>query len=114
MLISTDSGRLKPEMRSPADRATMVFYSSVWYRFDVISAFPIADNGRKTISASRGRVGPEVIILPFDSLTPIRYGSALEFFLCHPSKVIRLFLFASKMPFENFVEGIFPRKIVHR
>jgi hypothetical protein len=49
------------------------------YRFDVISAFVIAENGRKTISAARGRVRPEVKS-PFDSLTPIWYRSALEFF----------------------------------
>jgi hypothetical protein len=33
---------------------------SILYRFDVISAFVIAENGRKTISAGRGRVKPEV------------------------------------------------------
>jgi hypothetical protein len=80
------------------------------YRFDVISAFLIAENGGKTISAARGRVRPEVKS-PFDSLTPIWYRSALEFFgYLLPSKVIRLFRFACKMPFEIFGEGIFPVK----
>jgi hypothetical protein len=51
---------------------------SILYRFDVISAFVIAENGRKTISAARGRVRPEVKS-PFDILTPIRYRSVLEF-----------------------------------
>jgi hypothetical protein len=36
------------------------------YPFDVISAFLIAENDRKTISAARGRVRPEVKS-PFDS-----------------------------------------------
>jgi hypothetical protein len=59
-----------------------VFYRhlpSILYRFDVISAFVIAENGRKTISAARGRVRPEVKS-PFDCLTPIWYRSVLEFF----------------------------------
>jgi hypothetical protein len=91
--ISTARGRLKPEVTSPVDRATTVFYScfidiyrlsctvlpSILYRFDVISAFVIAENGRKTISAARGRARPEVKS-PFDSLTPIWYRSVLEFF----------------------------------
>jgi hypothetical protein len=52
---------------------------SILYRFDVISAFVIAENGRKTISAARGRARPEVKS-PFDCLTPIWYRSVLEFF----------------------------------
>jgi hypothetical protein len=61
MPISTARGRLITEETSPADRATTVFYSffcghlpSILYRFDVISVFPIAENGGKTISAARG------------------------------------------------------------
>jgi hypothetical protein len=83
--ISTARGRLTPEVTSQVDRATMVFYScllhlpSILYRFDVISSFVIAGNGRKTISAARGRSKPEVKS-PFDSLTPIWYRSVLEFF----------------------------------
>jgi hypothetical protein len=79
--ISTARGRLTPEETSPVDRATTVFLfvfyrhlPSILYRFDVISAFVIAENGRKTISAARGRA------TPFDSLTPIWYRSVLEFF----------------------------------
>jgi hypothetical protein len=59
-----------------------VFYRnlpSILYRFDVISAFVIAENGRKTISAARGRVRPEVKS-PFDCSTPIWCRSVLEFF----------------------------------
>jgi hypothetical protein len=52
---------------------------SILHRFDVISAFVIAENGRKTISAARGRARPEVKS-PFDSLTPTWYRSILEFF----------------------------------
>jgi hypothetical protein len=83
---------------------------SILYRFDVISAFVIAENGRKTISAARGRVRPEVKS-PFDSLTPICIGRFWNFsIIFYLSKVIRLFRFACKMPFENFGEGIFPRE----
>jgi hypothetical protein len=59
MSISIARGRLTPEVTSPVDRSTTVFYScfvrhllSILYRFDVISAFVIAENGRKTISAA--------------------------------------------------------------
>jgi hypothetical protein len=48
---------------------------------------------------------------PFDSLIPIWYRSVLEFSaIYYLSKVIRLFRFACKMPFEIFGEGIFPVK----
>jgi hypothetical protein len=69
-----------PEVTSPVDRATLVFYScfadnnrtSILNRFDVISACLIAENDGKTISAARGRVRPEVKSL-FDSFNPIWY-----------------------------------------
>jgi hypothetical protein len=68
----------------------------------------IAESGRKTISAARRRVRPEVKS-PFDFLTPIWHGrlwnSPIIYYL---SKVIQLFRFACKMPFEIFEEGIFP------
>jgi hypothetical protein len=101
MSISTARGRLKPEVRSPVDRATTVFFSyfvdtymSILHHFDVINAFLLAENGTKTISAARGRVKPE-LKSPFDSLTSIRYGSGfgilrLSFTV---SKVIRLYRF---------------------
>jgi hypothetical protein len=54
---------------------------SILYRFDVISAFVIAENGGKRISAARGHARPEVKS-PFDCLTPIWYRSVLEFFDC--------------------------------
>jgi hypothetical protein len=86
MSISTARGRLTPEVTSPVDRVDHGFLfvfcrhlPSILYRFDVISAFVIAENSRNTISAARGRVRPEVKS-PFDSLTRIRYTSALEFF----------------------------------
>jgi hypothetical protein len=48
---------------------------------------------------------------PFNSLTPIWYRSVLNFSaIFYLSKVIRLFRFARKMPFEIFGEGIFPVK----
>jgi hypothetical protein len=85
---------------------------SILYRFDITSAFVIAENGRKTISAARGRVRPEVKS-PFDSLIPIwctvgRFWNFSTIF--YLSKVIRHCRFACKMLFENFGEGIFPVK----
>jgi hypothetical protein len=71
-------------------------------RFDVINAFAIAENGAKTISAYRERVRPEMKS-PFDFLTPIWYRSVLEFStIFHQTKIIRIFRFAWKMPFEIF------------
>jgi hypothetical protein len=85
--ISTARGRLTPEVTSPVDRATTVFYSCFIdiYRLSCTVStllallIVIAENGRKTISAARGRVRPEVKS-PFDCLTPICYRSVLEFF----------------------------------
>jgi hypothetical protein len=86
MSISTATGRLTPEVTSPVDRATTVFYSCFVdiYRLSctvstLLRAFVIAENGRKTISAARGCARPEVKS-PFDCLTPIWYRSILEFF----------------------------------
>jgi hypothetical protein len=50
---------------------------SILNRFDVISAFLVAENGGKMISAASWRVRPEVKSL-FDSLTPIWYKWALN------------------------------------
>jgi hypothetical protein len=90
-----------------------VFYRhlpSILYRFDVISTYVIAENGRKTISAARGRVRPEVKS-PFDCLTPILYRSVLEFFdYLLPVQSYATFRLACKMPFENFGKGIFPHE----
>jgi hypothetical protein len=90
-----------------------VFYRhlpSILYRFDVIGAFVIAENDRKTISAARGRARPEVKS-PFDCLTRLGIGRFWNFsIIFYLSKVIRLFRFACKMPFENFGEGIFRRE----
>jgi hypothetical protein len=90
-----------------------VFYRhlpSILYRFDVISAFVIAENGRKTILAARGLARPEVQS-PFDCLTRFGIGRFWNFsIIFYLSKIIGLFRFACKMPFENFGEGIFPRE----
>jgi hypothetical protein len=92
-----------------------VFYRhlpSILYRFDVISAFAVAEIGRKTISAARGRARPEVKS-PFDCLTPIWSRSVLEFFdYLLPVQSYSTFSISmySKMSFENFGEGIFPRE----
>jgi hypothetical protein len=82
--ISTARGHLTPEVTSPGDSDhgfRFVFCGHlpfILYRFDVVSTFVIAENGRMTISAARGRVRLEVKS-PFDSLTPISYTSALKF-----------------------------------
>jgi hypothetical protein len=118
MSISTARGRLRPEVTSPVDRATTVFLfefcrhlPSILYCYDVIRAFVIAEKGRKTISAARGRARPEVKS-PFDSLTPIWYRSVLEFFdYLLPVQSYSTFRFSCKMPFENFGEEIFPSEI---
>jgi hypothetical protein len=87
---------------------------SILYHSDVIGVFLVAENGGKPISAVRGRVRPQMKS-PFNSLTPIWYRSVLEFSaLFHLSKVIRLFRFACKMPFEIFYEGISSIKKIHR
>jgi hypothetical protein len=79
MWISTARGRLTPEVTSPVDRVTTVFFSCFvdiyrlsCYRFDVIGAFVIAEKDRNTISAARGRARLEMKS-PFDSLT--RFGT---------------------------------------
>jgi hypothetical protein len=80
-------GCVIPEVTLPVDRATTVFYTcfvdflpSIFYRFDILSAFLIAEKDGKMISAAKRHVRPEVTS-PFDSLTPIWYRSVLEFFV---------------------------------
>jgi hypothetical protein len=78
------------------------------YRFDVISAFVIAENGGKTIAAARGRARPEVKS-PFSSSTRFGMRRSWNFsIIFYLSEVIRLLRFARKTPFEIFAEGIFP------
>jgi hypothetical protein len=86
MWISTGRGLLIPEVMSPVDRATRVFFSCFVdiYRLSctvstLLALFLIVENGGKTISAARRRVRSEVKS-PFDFLTPIWYRSILEFF----------------------------------
>jgi hypothetical protein len=78
------------------------------YRFDVISAFVIAENGGKTISIARERIRPEVKS-PFDFLTLIWYRLVSEFFgyLLHV-KNYSTFSICMQNAFEIFGEGIFP------
>jgi hypothetical protein len=97
MSISTARGRLMPEVPSPVDRATTVFYSCFVgsYRLSstvstLLAFLFIAKNGGKTISAARGRAIPEVKS-PFDSLTRFGIGRFCNFSaVFHLSKVIRL------------------------
>jgi hypothetical protein len=70
------------------------------YHFDVIRVFVIAENGRKTISAARGRVRPEVKS-PFDSLTRFDVDRCWIFsIIFYLSLVIRLFDLHVKSPFK--------------
>jgi hypothetical protein len=82
------------------------------YGFDVVSGFLIAENGGKTIQTAREHVTLEKTS-PFDSLTPIRSGSAVKFFVylsLFKSYRTRLFRFTCKIPSENFWEEIAPEK----
>ena len=87
----------------------------MFYRFDVIRAFLIAEKGGKTISAAMGRVRPEVKS-PFSSLTPIWYRSVLEFFdYLSPVDSCSTFRLTCKMPFESFGKEYSPvKKVLHR
>jgi hypothetical protein len=80
------------------------------YRFDVVSAFLIAEKGGKTISVARGRVRPKVKS-PFDSLILTWYRSALEFFgyLLPFKSYSDFFDIHVKCPFTFFGKG-FPRE----
>jgi hypothetical protein len=83
---------------------------SILYRFDAISAFVIAENGRKTISAARGVLYRK---WRYRSIPWPRFGIGwvLNFAsISHRSKVIRLLRCACKMPFENSGEGYCPPK----
>jgi hypothetical protein len=99
MSISTARGRLTLEETPQVNRAATVLYScfcrhlsSFLYRFDVISAFVTAESGRKTISATRERVRPEVKS-PFDSLIPdLAYVGFEIFRLFLPVKSYSTFL----------------------
>jgi hypothetical protein len=85
---------------------------SILYRFDVISAFVIAEDGRKTISAARGRARPEVKT-PFDSLTPICdrsvFGIFRSSFTC--PKLFDFFDLHVKCPLKILGKGYSPCNI---
>jgi hypothetical protein len=76
MSISSARGRLRPEMRSPVDGATMIFYSCFvdtycLSYFNVINFFLIAKNGAKKILVARGVL---------ESAQPAKSGPAREWY----------------------------------
>jgi hypothetical protein len=114
--ISTARGRLTPEVTSPVDRATTVFYSCFIdiYRLSCTVSKLLALLLMPKMAERRFRPLGGVLDRKWNhrSIAWPRFGIgrfwkfSIIFYL---SKVIRLFRFACKMPFENFGEGIFPR-----
>jgi hypothetical protein len=84
--ISTARGRLTPEVTSPVDRATTVFYSCFTdiYRLSctvstLLALLLLPKMAERRFRPLGGRARPEVKS-PFDCLTPIWCRSVLEFF----------------------------------
>jgi hypothetical protein len=107
-------GVLKPDVTSPVDKATTVFSSCFVdiYRLSCTVSTLLARLLLRKMAERRFRplgacqTGSEVTIRFLD---PIWFRSVLDFSaIFYLSKVIRLFRFACKMPFEIFGEGIFP------
>jgi hypothetical protein len=115
--ISTARGLLTPEVTSPIDRATTVFYSCFIdiYRLSCTVSTLLALLLLPKMTEIRFRPLGGVLDRKWShrSIAWPRFGIgqfwnfSIIFYL---SKVIRLFRFAYKMPFENFGEGIFPRE----
>jgi hypothetical protein len=117
MSISTARGRLTPEVTSPVDRATTVFYSCFVdiYRLSCTVSTLLALLLLPKMAERRFRPLGGVLdrkwshrSIPWPRFSIGRFWNfSIIFYL---SKVIRLFRFACKMPFEIFGEGIFPRE----
>jgi hypothetical protein len=115
--ISAARERLTPEVTSPVDRATTVFYSCFIdiYRLSCTVSTLLALLLLPKMTERRFRPLGGVLDRKWShrSIPWPRFGIgrfwnfSIIFYL---SKVIRLFRFACKMPFENFGEGIFPRE----
>jgi hypothetical protein len=122
MSISTARGRLRPEMRSPVDRATTVFYSCFVdnYRLSCNVSTLLALFSLPKMAERRFRPLGGVLdrkwrhqSIPWPRFGIGRFWNFAS--ISHGSKVIRLFRFACKMPFENSGEGVLPwKKIFHR
>jgi hypothetical protein len=115
MWISTARGRLTPEVTSPIDRATTVFYSCFvdTYRLSctVSTLFVLLLSAKTAERRFRplGGVRPEVKS-PFDSMTPIGIGRFWNFSISfYLSKGIQL-QFACRMLFEILGKGYCPVK----
>jgi hypothetical protein len=114
MSISTARGRLTPEVTSPVDRATTVFYSCFVdiYRLSCTVSTLLGLLLLPKTAERRFRLLGGVLDRKWShrSIAWPRFGIdrfwnfSIIFYL---SKVIRLFRFACKMPFENFGERIF-------
>jgi hypothetical protein len=118
MSISTARRRLTPEVTSPVDRATTVFYSCFIdiYRLSCTVSTLLARSLLPKMAERRFRPLGGVLDRKWSHrsivwprfVTGRFWNFSIIFYL---SKVIRLFRFACKMPFENFGEGISPVKI---
>jgi hypothetical protein len=115
--ISTARGRLKPKVTSPVDRATTVFYScfvDIYRLFCTVSTLlallllpKMAERRFRPLGSVLDRKwSHRSIAWPRFSIG-LFWNFSIIFYL---SKVMRLFRFAFKIPFENFWEGIFSRE----
>jgi hypothetical protein len=115
--ISTVRGRLTPEVTSPVDRATTVFYSCFVdiYRVSctvstLLALLLLPQTAERRFRPLGGvwdrKWSHRSIAWPRSGIGRF-WNFSIIFYL---SKVIRLFRFACKMPFENFGEGIVPRE----
>jgi hypothetical protein len=118
MSISTARGRPRPEVTPPVDRATTVFCSCFVdiYRLSCTVSMLLALLLLPKMAERRFRPLGGVLdrkwshssmAWPRFSIRRL-WNFSIIFYL---SKIIRLFRFACKMPFENFGEGYSPWKI---
>jgi hypothetical protein len=117
ILISTARERLTPEVTSPVDWATTVFYScfidiyrlsrTVSTLFALLLLPKMAERRFRPLGGVLDRKWSHRLIAWSRFCIGLLWNFSIIFYL---SKVIRLFRFACKVPFENFGEGIFPRE----
>jgi hypothetical protein len=78
------------------------------YRFDVIIAFLIAENGGKTSATARVYTSAEMA-LSFDSFSPFWCRLAAEYFVyLSPFEIFTTCLLACTTFFENYAQEKFP------
>jgi hypothetical protein len=108
-------GRLTPEVTSPVDRTTTVFYSCFVdiYRLScTVSTFLVFFLLPKMVERRFRQLGGALDRKwRHQSIPWPRFGTGRLWnfaSISHRSKVIRLFRFACKMPFKNSGEGVLP------